>query len=446
MVSVFINNFVFVNPIVLPWYLKIIPHFTFTRLISILTINCFYDRCIQSFGHLNEEAIDLIFFFFFSSTIFLFIGVLSDILFINKKETNNSIFRYNKQKKSKLNYEIKKIIENKKTHEYALIVSEVEKTYNISKTKKVQALKGVDISIKKGEIFGLLGPNGAGKTSLLSIITGSLNADSGKIFIGGKNISKKMDEIYSKIGVCPQFDNLWSDLTIEDHFLFYLRIRGIPKNFEKQFLENIFSDMKLKKHSKKKIRELSGGMKRRVSIGIAVSGNTELIFLDEPTTGLDPINRIQIWKILLSLKNKKSILLTTHLMDEAERLCQRIGVIDKGEIICLDFKEKLKENFGNGYCLKIKFLNIIELNLDFDLKFLKDKFMEFLLNFGEFSVERNEEEILYLRMKIEKKEILKMFENLEEKKKEFFIFSWSFEQSSLKDVFINAVQKKRKII
>ena len=442
MVSVFINNFVFVTPITLPWYLKMIPHFSFTRLISILTVDCFYDRCVRDFGDLSHEAMECIFFFFFSSVIFLFLGVLSDIFFLNKKEKNESLFTFNKKKKNKLNYEIKKIIENKNTENYPLIVSEIEKTYNISKNKKVHALKGVDFYIKKGEIFGLLGPNGAGKTTLLSIITGTKTADSGKILISGKNPTKNMSEIHSKIGVCPQFDNLWSDLTIQDHFLFYLRIRGIPKKHETDYLEKIYKNMKLKKHSKKKIKQLSGGMKRRVSIGIALSGNTELIFLDEPTTGLDPINRIQIWKILEEVKKEKSVLLTTHLMEEAERLCERIAVIDAGEILCLGGKRQLKERFGNGFCLKVRFLE----GGFKGLEDLKNGFMRFLMGFGEFLVEKNQAEILFLRMKIGKKEILELFDNLESKKHDFFIFSWAFEQSSLKDVFINAVQKKRIVV
>lgn len=137
----------------------------------------------------------------------------------------------------------------------------------------------------------MLGPNGAGKTTLLSILTGIHGSDSGDAYIAGSNVYTQLNEVYKKIGVCPQFDLLWDELTIEDHLLFYLRLKGVETSCEKSSVKKAAEEVFLTPHLKKKVKELSGGMKRRLSLSIALVGEPKVIFLDEPTTGLDPANR-----------------------------------------------------------------------------------------------------------------------------------------------------------
>ena len=206
---------------------------------------------------------------------------------------------------------------------YSVVVRGVCKSYG---SKKKQALKPMHLVIERGQVFGLLGPNGAGKTTLLNILTGMIPSDSGDAWIGGSNVSKELHNVYKSIGVCPQFDVFWDDLTIEEHLIFYLRLKGIDSgDSEVLRVDQVCRDVELLQDKRKKAKHLSGGMKRRLSLAVALIGEPAVIFLDEPTTGLDPLNREAFWKIIQSIKQKTSVILTTHLMQEADYLCDRIG-------------------------------------------------------------------------------------------------------------------------
>jgi ABC-type multidrug transport system ATPase subunit len=157
------------------------------------------------------------------------------------------------------------------------------------------AVKSFSLLIKKGEIFGLLGPNGAGKTTLLSMLTGIYKPDKGDAWIAGHSLKTELATIHSLIGVCPQFDLLWPELSIEDHLLFYARMKGVPRSEEQEKVKTALEEVNLEDKRSKLACELSGGMKRRLSIAISMVGRPSIIFLDEPTTGLDPDNRRQIW-------------------------------------------------------------------------------------------------------------------------------------------------------
>lgn len=207
---------------------------------------------------------------------------------------------------------------------YPIIVEGISKIY-YKNGVPFQALKSTSFHIARGEVLGLLGPNGAGKTTLISILTGQILPDSGNAWIGGNHIIHDLTSIYKNIGVCPQFDLFWEDLTITEHLLFYLRLKGCEPSDEIAHVDEVCSQVELLEHKNKLAKELSGGMKRRLSLAIAMIGDPQVIFLDEPTTGLDPLNREIFWKILERIKTNKSIILTTHLMQEADHLSDRIG-------------------------------------------------------------------------------------------------------------------------
>lgn len=433
--SLFTVTFVFIPPVKIPFYFYILPQINFVKMIYHLSVSCFYDRCEKHLGSMSYDLVYQVGVIFSISSFYALIGIMIDEGYFN--------MRLAQSKKMRISHKIiddteerfcltQKTIENKATEDFGLVVHNVQKIYNLDNGGSVEALKGVSFAINKGEIFGLLGPNGAGKTTLLSILTGHYKATHGEAFIGGYDIHKDSNKIYKMIGVCPQFDCLWPELTIEDHFLFYIRLRGIQRKLEQYHLENVIDQMKLGDHRKKKIEELSGGMKRRVSIGIAIAGNVKLVFLDEPTTGLDPINRIQIWHILSELRHKRSILLTTHLMDEADQLCDRIGIINLGQIICLDYQANLKNKFGSGFTLHILFTDK-QTDKHTELTALLSKICSATLI---------EQSICTSTFKLncEKTRLLDVFHLLGDKKERFSIHSWSFTQSSLKDVFINAVE------
>lgn len=188
-------------------------------------------------------------------------------------------------------------------------------------------------------------------------MTGIYSPTSGEAWVSGNSILTDIQKVQQLIGYCPQFDILWADLTVEEHLRFYSRLKNVDKEIALDIVENTLEDIKLSKFRNFLVKELSGGMKRRLSLGISLVGNPKIVFLDEPTTGLDPENKRQIWEILSRCKENKCMILTTHLMEEAEVLADRIGIIVNGQLKCLGTKFKLKRVYGRGFKLIIN-LNV----------------------------------------------------------------------------------------
>jgi ABC-type multidrug transport system ATPase subunit len=181
-----------------------------------------------------------------------------------------------------------------------LIVQDVKKVYPAKDgAKEKHALKSFCLSIRRGEMFGLLGPNGAGKTTLISILTGLYEADEGKAVVNGVNILENPAQIHMNMGVCPQFDLQWVNLTVREHLTFYALVKGVEPSRVKESVELAIKEVYLTKAADKYSRELSGGMRRRLSVAISMVGDPSIVLLDEPTTGLDPENRRQLWDILV---------------------------------------------------------------------------------------------------------------------------------------------------
>lgn len=180
-----------------------------------------------------------------------------------------------------------------------MIVKDVRKVYPAcgGVPPKV-ANKNMCLRIKKGEMFGLLGPNGAGKTTLISMLTGMYRPSSGNAWITGYDIRNQLDVVQLQIGVCPQFDLLWADLTVEEHLLFFARMKGITPENENARVDTAIEEVLLQRFRHFPVKSLSGGMKRRLSVAISLVSEPKIIFLDEPSTGLDPENRRQLWDIL----------------------------------------------------------------------------------------------------------------------------------------------------
>jgi ABC-2 type transport system ATP-binding protein len=210
-----------------------------------------------------------------------------------------------------------------------------------------QAVRNVSLEVKAGEIFGLLGPNGAGKTSTLSAIEGLLKPESGNISIAGYNIKDKPIHARANIGVQLQSTSFQPELTVSEILRLYAGIYGVDMTKEK--LEKMLANIKLKDASTKRFGELSGGQQQRVSLVIAMIHEPRLVLLDEPTTGLDPQSRRQLWERMEALREKNhGILLTTHSMEEAEAVCDRIAIIDHGQVITIDTPEALIESNRNN--------------------------------------------------------------------------------------------------
>jgi len=218
-----------------------------------------------------------------------------------------------------------------------------------------QAVDNVSFDVRAGEIFGLLGPNGAGKTSTLSAIEGLLRPQSGNITVAGFNVKEKPMHARANLGVQLQATNFQPELTVAEILQLYAGIHGVPLTKEK--LRALLADIKLEDAAKKRFGELSGGQQQRVSLVIAMIHNPRLLLLDEPTTGLDPQSRRQLWDIIRAFQhNGGTVLLTTHYMDEAERLCDRLVIVDHGQVIAEGTPADLIERLGGHHVVEFALL------------------------------------------------------------------------------------------
>ena len=232
-----------------------------------------------------------------------------------------------------------------------LVCQALRKVYDSGKV----AVKGLHLAVAENECFGLLGENGAGKSTTLSMLTGMFSPSDGTALVGGYDIRTEIDQVHLSMGLCPQFDILWNDLTVREHLLFYARLKGIDSGEEDDHVDRLISEVGLAKAKNKRADALSGGMRRRLSIAIALVGDSRIVFLDEPTTGLDAASRRQIWAIVRRAKRGRAIILTTHSMDEAELLCSRIGILAHGQLRCIGNQQHLKSLFGEGVRLKLNY-------------------------------------------------------------------------------------------
>ncbi len=224
-----------------------------------------------------------------------------------------------------------------------LVASNLHKAFG-----EVVAVDDVSFSIRRKEIFGLLGPNGAGKTTTIRMLSTVLEPDSGDVEIGGYSISRESDRAREIIGVCPQELALYPELSARDNLLFFGRMTGLNRREAAEAANENLERVGLLDRAKDKVDNFSGGMKRRVNISIALMSRPLLLFLDEPTVGIDPQSRNNIFETVESLRDEgMTVLYTTHYMEEADRLCDRIGIMDNGRIIRLGTPRELKSEIGN---------------------------------------------------------------------------------------------------
>lgn len=232
--------------------------------------------------------------------------------------------------------------------EFAIQVRDLRKTY--PGKPPVEAVRGLNLEVKVGECFGFLGPNGAGKTTTIEILEGLLQSTSGHVEILGLTWEKNADEIRQRIGVSLQETVLTDKLTVIETLRLF-------RSFFKGGLspEEAMKSVSLEEKANSLIKKLSGGQKQRLAVATALVGDPDLLFLDEPTTGLDPQSRRQLWDIITNHRARgKTILLTTHYMDEAEKLCDRVAIIDHGQVIALGTPAELIAQLGADHVIQFK--------------------------------------------------------------------------------------------
>ena len=217
------------------------------------------------------------------------------------------------------------------------------------------ALKGVSFDVREGEVFGLLGPNGAGKTTLMNILAGVVRPTSGKAEVLGHDVVAESRAVRELIGFCPQETVAYEELSALENMLFYAGLYDIPRSEAKKRARELLEFMGLWEVAKKPVKEFSGGMKRRLNLAIALVNDPKVLLLDEPTTGLDPRARREVWRYIEGLRaEKRTVLLATHYMEEADHLSDRVAIMDLGRIVALDTPEALKKTVGELSVIEIE--------------------------------------------------------------------------------------------
>jgi len=222
------------------------------------------------------------------------------------------------------------------------------------------AVNELSFSVSHGEVFGLLGPNGAGKSTLIRMLTTLVPPTSGTARINGYDITRSANQVRQCIGVIPQAMTSDMDLSAEENMTIFAKLYGIPREKRRQTVADLLAAVDLSQWADKPVKMFSGGMRRRLEIARGLVHEPKIFFLDEPTTGLDPVSRVAVWDMLSKLKRERdlTILVTTHYMDEADKLCDRIAIVDHGKLVALDSPLKLKASIPGKNVLEVSFSEV----------------------------------------------------------------------------------------
>jgi ABC-2 type transport system ATP-binding protein len=233
----------------------------------------------------------------------------------------------------------------------------IEVEHIVKKYGDFTAVDDVTFSVKQEEIFGLLGPNGAGKSTLIRMMTTLIPITSGKARIAGYDVQTDPDDARRAIGVIPQALTSDIDLTVEENLSIYAKLYDVPAARRKQNIDELLQLVDLTRWRSAQTKTLSGGMRRRLEIARGLVHSPKIFFLDEPTTGLDPVSRVAVWEMLTNIKSQRrlTILITTHYMDEADRLCDRIAIVDHGKLVALDTPPALKASVPGSNVIEAQF-------------------------------------------------------------------------------------------
>jgi ABC-2 type transport system ATP-binding protein len=239
-------------------------------------------------------------------------------------------------------------------------VKAIEVDHIVKKYGDFTAVNDISFHVNEGEIFGLLGPNGAGKSTLIRMMTTLIPITSGRALIAGHDVSKEADAARRMIGVIPQALTSDLDLTVEENLNIYAKLYDVPAKQRQRSIDELLGLVDLTKWRDAQTKTLSGGMRRRLEIARGLVHHPRIFFLDEPTTGLDPVSRVAVWEMLGNIKTQRqlTILITTHYMDEADRLCDRIAIVDHGKLVALDAPMALKSSVPGSNVIEAQFDNV----------------------------------------------------------------------------------------
>ncbi|CAL8304084.1 unnamed protein product [Merluccius merluccius] len=317
-----------------------------------------------------------------------------------------------------------------------LVLQELTKVYS---GESLLAVDRLSLAVGKGECFGLLGFNGAGKTTTFKMLTGDESVTCGDAYIDGYSVLRDIKKVQQRIGYCPQFDALLDHMTGRETLSMYARLRGIPEKYVSGCVENVLRSLLLEPHADKLVRSYSGGNKRKLSAGMALIGGPPVIFLDEPSTGMDPVARRLLWDAVTRTRESgKAIIITSHSMEECEALCTRLAVMVNGQFKCLGSPQHLKSKFGSGYTLLAKVHTEADSDdKDGDLQLFKD-FIE--STFPGSLLKDEHQGMVHYHLTDKSLTWAQVFGTLEAAKDKYCIEDYCVSQISLEQVFLSFAQ------
>ncbi|XP_038064464.1 ATP-binding cassette sub-family A member 10-like [Patiria miniata] len=327
--------------------------------------------------------------------------------------------------------------------------------YCCRKKKYKAAVRNLSLSVNEGEVFGLLGPNGAGKTTSMNVMTAETKPARGQVQVAGYNITSSRSDAFCVMGYCPQNNPLYANLTMREHLEAYGKINGVHPDDAKTIAQHFMSVLNISEHANKKAQQLSGGTKRKLCFAISMIGKPKIVFLDEPSTGMDPTSKRFLWNtIISSFRGDRGAVLTTHSMEEADAVCSRVGIMVSGKLMCLGTTQHLKGKYGRGYSLEVKLnpgpayysmdhtsgqaVQLLEgLMAALDTR-IKEVFpsAEVAEKFGE--------RVVYKVPSEDVRSLSTVFASLEEGKETLHIEEYSFSQPTLEQVFLEFASMQRK--
>uniref|UniRef100_A0A673MMD4 ATP-binding cassette sub-family A member 5-like n=1 Tax=Sinocyclocheilus rhinocerous TaxID=307959 RepID=A0A673MMD4_9TELE len=328
-----------------------------------------------------------------------------------------------------------------------VVVSNLKKQYkgkregfSLSKRRKV-ATKNVSFCVRKGEVLGLLGPNGAGKSTIMHMLSGDTEPTAGQILMGDYGTDfQPVENPLEHVGYCPQVNPLWPRITLQEHLEIYAAIKGLCQRDIPNIIKRVVNALELKDHLYKQAKNLSAGLKRKLCFALSMLGNPQIVLLDEPSTGMDPKSKQRMWRaIRAAFKNKqRGALLTTHYMEEAEAVCDRVAIMVSGQLRCIGSIQHLKGKFGRGYSL--------EINLREELTGLQQVALlhkEILKIFPHAARQDSFATLMVYKIPMEDvKSLAKSFAQLESAKQNFNFEEYNFSQSTFEQVFMEFAKEQ----
>ncbi|KAL8163513.1 UNVERIFIED_CONTAM: hypothetical protein K2H54_027433 [Gekko kuhli] len=331
-----------------------------------------------------------------------------------------------------------------------IIVHNLRKQYRIRKAcscckknneKNKVATRNISFCVKKGEVLGLLGPNGAGKSTTISMMTGDTEPTAGQVLINKASeviAQATLENTTGFLGYCPQENALWSNLTMREHLEIYAAVKGIRKDAAAVAVHRLVQALGLQEHLKKASKTLDAGLSRKLCFALSVLGNPTVMLLDEPTTGMDPEGKRQVWKVINALLKGKDqgAILTTHNMEEAEAMCDRVAIMESGLLRCLGSIQYLKSKFGKNYLLQIKVKGVEEGEL---------VNAEILKIFPHAARQERISTLLVYKIPMEDAlPLSKAFSMLEKAKRTFGLEEYSFSLNTLEQVFLELCKEQER--